>query len=97
MHGAQAASLPVLVASADLLKWLNRFALAISEHPNSCIAWESSFTSNYSLTFGVHPASNVAQTGAHCLITVFLEDFAVFDALYLEADVAAAPVLVQLW
>jgi hypothetical protein len=93
---ARAAGMPLLGFLADLEKYFNQYMLAPEEYWKSNSAWSRSrYTSNYCMTFGVTSASNFAQRGGNALVWIFLEDFAEFDAPFVQIDAANSPALAE--
>jgi hypothetical protein len=82
------------VFSADWFKCFNQYMLRPEDYWKCLNAiFDDSFMANYCMTFGISPASNIAQRGANAFIWFFLREFAKLDAPHLAADAGKHPAL----
>ena len=83
-EGADLCSLPVYVFRLDWFKMFNQFALRPEEYWKSCHCFPQGFIVNYCLTFGLSMASNVAQRAANAFVWLFMKEFGLLDAPFLQ-------------
>ena len=83
-EGADLCELAVYTFKLDWFKMFNQFALRPEEYWKSCHCFPQGFIANYCLTFGLSMASNVAQRIANAFVWLFLREFALLDAPFLE-------------
>jgi ribA/ribD-fused uncharacterized protein len=93
-EAADLCGMAVYVFSGDWYKCFNQYMLRPEDYWKSVhIIFESSFMANYCLTFGISPASNIAQRGANAFIWFFLREFMRLDAPFEAAEAEANPAL----
>jgi hypothetical protein len=88
---------PVLVASDDFMNFFNQLRTAPEEWWKNCmmIMYQllAKYVTEYIMTFGISPASNIAQRFAEAILFIFRKRFAEADAPFLEEDMRRCPAL----